>query len=61
MVLGDEIEIFGPDCDFFTQTLDVLQDEDEQPIASAPHPQQILRIRMDQPVAEKYILRKRKE
>ena len=33
MVLGDEIEILGPDCDFFTQTLDVLQDEDEQPIA----------------------------
>lgn len=61
MVLGDEIEIFGPDCDFFTQKLDVLQDEEGQPIDSAPHPQQILRIRMDQPVAEKYILRKRKE
>ena len=61
MVLGDEIEIFGPDCDFFTQRLDVLQDEEGQPIDSAPHPQQILRIRMDQPVAEKYILRKRKE
>lgn len=60
MVLGDEIEVFGPGRDFFTQKLDVLLDEEGQPIEEAPHPQQIVQIRMDQPVAEKYILRKRK-
>lgn len=60
MVLGDEIEVFGPGRDFFTQKLDVLLDEEGQPIEAAPHPQQIVQIRMDQPVAEKYILRKRK-
>ncbi|MBR2619735.1 MAG: U32 family peptidase C-terminal domain-containing protein, partial [Firmicutes bacterium] len=60
MVVGDEIEVFGPDRDFFTQKLEVLLNEEGEPIESAPHPQQILRIKMDQPVAEKYILRKRK-
>ena len=60
MVLGDEIEVFGPGRDFFTQKLDVLLDEEGEPIEAAPHPQQIVHIRMDQPVAEKYILRKRK-
>lgn len=60
MVVGDEIEVFGPDRDFFTQKLEVLLNEEGEPVDSAPHPQQILRIKMDQPVAEKYILRKRK-
>lgn len=60
MVLGDEIEVFGPGTDFFTQKLTVLQDEEGEPIEAAPHPQQILRIRMEQPVGENYILRKKK-
>lgn len=60
MVVGDEIEVFGPGRDYFTQKLEVLLDEEKEPIESAPHPQQIVHIRMDQPVAEKYILRKRK-
>lgn len=60
MVLGDDIEIFGPGRDFFSQKLSVLQNEDGENIDSAPHPQQILRIKMDQPVEENYILRKKK-
>ena len=60
MVLGDEIEIFGPGRDFFRQKISVMLDEDGEPIESAPHPQQILRIKMEQPVAESYILRKEK-
>lgn len=60
MVVGDEIEVFGPGRDYFIQKLEVLLDEEKEPIESAPHPQQIVHIRMDQPVAEKYILRKRK-
>ena len=60
MVAGDEIEVFGPGKEFFSQKLDVLLDEEGDPIEAAPHPQQIVQIRMDQPVDEKYILRKRK-
>ncbi|NLD20322.1 MAG: U32 family peptidase [Clostridiales bacterium] len=60
MVIGDEIEVFGPGRDFFKQKLTVLQNEDGEPIDSAPHPQQILGIKMIQPVAEKFMLRKEK-
>lgn len=62
MQRGDEIEVFGPYTDFFTQKLEELYDlETGEPIASAPHPQQMLRIKMQQPVAEHFILRKQKE
>jgi len=60
MVVGDEIEVFGPGVDFFRQKLEILLDEEGEPIEAAPHPQQIVQIKMDQPVAEKFILRKRK-
>ena len=60
MVAGDEIEVFGPGTPFFTQKLDVLLNEEGEPIESAPHPQQILRIKMEHPVAENFILRKLK-
>lgn len=60
MVLGDEIEAFGPGTDFFTQKIELLLDEEDQPIVSAPHPQQIVKIKMAKPVLEKYMLRKQK-
>lgn len=61
MVFGDEIEVFGPYTDFWTQKLDYLKDEEGNDLESAPHPQQILKIRMDHPVKENFMLRKRKE
>lgn len=60
MVVGDEIEIFGPGIEFFTQKLEILQDEEGNPLESAPHPQQILKIKMEKPVSENYIIRKKK-
>ncbi len=61
MVLGEEIEIFGPSADFFVQKLTEMYDEEGNPIDSAPHPQQILRIKVEKPVAENFMLRKRKD
>ncbi len=61
MSVGEEIEVFGPYTDCFSQKLEVLLDEDGNPLESAPHPQQILQIKMDQPVKENFMLRKRKE
>lgn len=60
MNLGDEIEVFGPYTDHFTQKIEMLLDEEDQPIESAPHPQQIIKIKMDRPVLEKFMLRKQK-
>ena len=60
MVIGDEIEVLRPGRDFFSQKLDFMQDEEGNDIESAPHPQQIVQIRMKEPVAENFILRKRR-
>ena len=60
MDIGDVIEVFGPKGEAFTQTLEYMTDEECTPIESAPHPQQILNIKMAQPVAEMYMIRKEK-
>ena len=60
MDLGDMIEVFGPKGDAFSQKLDYMTDEEGNPVSSAPHPQQILHIKMAQPVAEMYMIRKEK-
>ncbi|MDD2218218.1 MAG: U32 family peptidase [Eubacteriales bacterium] len=61
MEIGDEIEVFGPNTDFFTQKLEEMYDlETGEPLNSAPHPQQMLRIKMKNPVAGNFILRKQK-
>ena len=61
MVIGDEIEIFGPHTDFFVQELKEMYNEEGEAIESAPHPQQILKIKMEQPVQPDFMLRKKKE
>lgn len=61
MVIGDKIEIFGPGTDSFEQELKEMYDEEENPIESAPHPQQILKIKVDKPVKPFFMFRKRKE
>ena len=61
MVIGDEIEVFGPHTDFFTQILREMYNEDGEAIQAAPHPQQILKIRMEQPVEANFMLRKKKD
>ena len=61
MVIGDEIEVFGPGTDFFVQKLTEMYNEEGEPIEAAPHPQQILKIKMNEPVKENFMLRKQKE
>ena len=60
MVIGQEIEIMGPGVDFFTQKLEEMYNEEGEAIEAAPHPQQILKIKMDKPVAPNYMLRRKK-
>jgi len=58
MKLGQEIEVFQPVGAPFRQKLSEMWDEEGQEIAAAPHPQQIVRIRMTQEVAANSILRR---
>jgi len=56
--VGDEIEIFGPDDDFFTQKIEKMWDEEGAEIEVAPHARQIVKIKMVKSVKPWYIIRK---
>ena len=58
MKLGEEIELFQPQAAGFRQVLREMTDEAGEPIEVAPHPQQIVHIRMDNPVEPYAILRR---
>lgn len=58
IVAGDCVEIFGPGAPYFEQTIDVLLDEENHPIPAAPHAQQIVKIKMNQPVGPFFMIRK---
>lgn len=58
--LQDEIEVFGPDHTLFTQRVEELTDEEGNPISSAPHPKQLVKIKMQQPVSQNFMVCTRK-
>ena len=58
--VGDTVEIFGPHTAYWEETIEEMYDEDEEPVESAPHPQQILRIRFKRTPGEGFIIRKKK-
>ena len=60
MVLGDEIEVFGPFTDFFVQKVEEMYNEQGEPIESCPHPQEIIRMKMEGEVKPGWMFRKRK-
>jgi len=59
MFLGDEIEVFGPRVNHFSQKIQKFWDEEGNEIEVAPHPQQIVRMRMDNPVKKGFLIRKK--
>jgi putative protease len=61
MFVGDTIEIFGPNKDYFVQTIEKMWDEEGNEIEVAPHPQQIIKMKMDREVASWDIIRKGRE
>ena len=59
MLTGDTVEIFGPDCRAFDQIITEMYDlETGEALKSAPHPQQMLKIKVDRPVKVNYMMRK---
>ncbi|NLJ78307.1 MAG: U32 family peptidase [Tissierellia bacterium] len=61
MFIGDRIEIFGPNRKHFTQSIDEMWDEDGDRIEVAPHPQQIIKMKMDHRVQNWDMLRRSRE
>ena len=58
--VGDTVEIFGPGTHYYEETIEEMYDEECNPITSAPHPQQILKIRFRKTPGEHFIIRKKK-
>lgn len=57
MKVGQEIEIFQPHLAGYRQILQEMYNDEGEAIQVAPHPQQIVKIRMDKPVEPYGILR----
>ncbi len=60
MKLGQEIEIIQPKGKTFIQNINVMMNDEGLPIEVAPHAQQIIKIKMNEPV-EPYAMLRRKE
>ncbi len=58
--VGDTIEIFGPHTEFYEEVIEAMYNEEGEEISSAPHPQQILKIKFQRPPDIDFILRKKK-
>ncbi len=58
--VGDVLEFFGPSLEVFSQSLTELQDEEGEGIDVAPHPQQIVRMPVDEPVSKWDLIRRAK-
>jgi putative protease len=58
--VGDTVEIFGPYTPFYEETIKEMYNEEGEAVESAPHPQQILKIRFDRKPEDGFIIRKKK-
>lgn len=56
--LGDEIEVFGPNRDYFVQNIEKMTNDKGQDIDVAPHAQQIIKIEMKEDVVPRSMIRK---
>jgi len=61
MLVGDVIEVIGPHRQLFSQKLEKMWNEEGEEISSAPHPQQIITIKMEKPVEKNDILRRERK
>jgi putative protease len=61
MLVGDEIEVIGPHRQLFTQKLEKMWNDEGEEISAAPHPHQIVSIKMDKPVEKNDILRRERK
>lgn len=57
---GDTVEIFGPETDTFRQRLDYIKNDEGEEIADAPHPHQLITVKVKNRVQEYDIVRREK-
>jgi putative protease len=59
IVAGDTIEVFGPGGISFKQKVEGMTDMEGNPLVSAPHPKQLIRMPLAEPAYENYIVCKK--
>lgn len=57
--VGDEIEVFGPRTKFSTEIVKEIYDKNGNSVDSAPHPQEIVKVKLSKTYTENFILRKK--
>ena len=57
--IGDEVEITGPQTELYVQQVAQMLDEEGKILEVAPHPQQIVRLKVDRPVRPWDMVRRR--
>lgn len=58
---GDRIEVIGPNYRAFNQDINNMLDDSGKEIEVAPHAQQKIKIKMEEPVEKYYILRRQRK
>ncbi len=58
MLVGDEIEIIGPYTQTITTSIEEMYNEDGEAIEAAPHPRQIVKIKLPKEIKRNFMLRK---
>lgn len=61
MIAGDVIEVIGPHRQLFTQKIEKMWNDEGEEISAAPHPQQIITMKMQKPVEKNDILRRERK
>ena len=59
MLLGEEIEVVNPTGDYFVQKIKSMKNAEYEEIDTAPHPQMIVYMPMDQEVYPYTMLRRK--
>ena len=59
--VGDVLEIFGPDMNYFEFKIENMWNEEDEPIESAPHAQQLIKMKIYNQVKPFYLIRKKRD
>jgi putative protease len=59
--VGDVVEIFGPEMNYFELKIENMWNEEDEPIESAPHAQQLIKTKIYNQVKPFYLIRKKRD
>ena len=58
---GDQVEVFGPNTETFVQKINSMRNEEGLEIDEAPHPKQLITVKVNQRVNKYDLVRRKKE